>query len=621
VRGVNQPVRLGVWRGLRPGALWSRLLVAGVALLAIVGLSWPMIATKSGMNQDWPNHLWFLWQQSLYLKSNGYPSLFMTVGNNIFYPFFAFYGGTLYTLGGLLSLLLGNAPVKAYVLSYMAGFASAMGGFYWIARMAEVGRWRALAPGFVFISSSYLLTDVYARGAWPEFMAVCSMPLFAAAGLSVLRADRLRPGPALALALSTVVLFGSHNITMLWGVTFLVLISLTMLALVPGSRRLLSRAGVARLGAVMLPAVMVDAWFLLPAIAYGSRTVIGQTPTEGLLRATSILVNVSHLFTFSRASAVTNIHGIDNAPDFALSLPILAIAWVVAGAALTARRVRSSMMARIVWMMIAWGVIYGVVMTHVGLIEALPHPYTLVQFQYRLSSYVLLSLSGAMIAVLAIQAGAQRGDASLPRGAGGRSSVRLAASSRLLLVALVPVLAVAIEGAAVQVAAYPTSFPNRNVDFLPTNQPPASFFALGDYYDRSLAQVSNSPPLTMLAFPPSQVHHDRIELSYPAATEPRLVTTNLVGAPYLVSVHGASVAGRLGGAIVLRLPPAHPGSGVVTLSRSGRLPVVLGSAISLLGLVGLLASMAWAVAGSVRWRRRSASLVRGSASEAAGARG
>jgi len=108
---VNQPVRLGVWRGLRPGALWSRLLVAGVALLAIVGLSWPMIATKSGMNQDWPNHLWFLWQQSLYLKSNGYPSLFMTVGNNIFYPFFAFYGGTLYTLGGLLSLLLGNAPV------------------------------------------------------------------------------------------------------------------------------------------------------------------------------------------------------------------------------------------------------------------------------------------------------------------------------------------------------------------------------------------------------------------------------------------------------------------------------------------------------------------------------
>ena len=590
---------------IRAGPLRNRVTAAAVMLLVVVGLSWPMIATKSGMAQDWPNHLWFLWQQGLNIQRNGVPSLFLTMGNVIFYPFYAFYGGTLYTLGGLLSLALGDAPVKAYVLMYMAGFVAAMGGFYWMARMAGVGRWTAHAPGLVFVTSSYLITDVYARGAFPEFMAICSIPLLAAATLSVLSDDRLRPGPGLAVALTTVLLFGSHNITMLWGVTFLLLTTSTVLILVPASRRLLTRAGLLRLGVVMLPAVMVNSWFLLPAIAYGSRTVIGQTPTEGLLRATSILVNTHHLFTFSRTSAVHHIHGLNDAPDFALSLPILAIAWVLLGVVLAIKRTWGAMM-RVACIFIAWGVVFGVVMTHVQLIDGLPKLYTLVQFQYRLSAYVLLALSGAMIALLSLHTHTSQA----PRGSGSSPPGRLSALGRVLrgralLLALLPVLAVAAAGAAVQVAAYPTEFPDRNADFLPTNQPPASFFALGDYYDRTLPQVSNSPPLPMLPFPPASIHHDRVEVSYPAATEPTLVTTNLVGAPYLVSVRGARVAGRLGGAIVLRLPPPHPGSGTVTLSRSDRLPLVLGSVLSVLGLLGLLASLAWSIAGSVRGRRGS----------------
>jgi hypothetical protein len=596
VRALSDPVT-------SPGPVRNRLVAAGVILLVVIGLSWPMITTKSGMNQDWPNHLWLLWQQGLNIQRNGVPSLFLTVGNDIFYPFYAFYGGTLYALGGLLSLALGDAPVKAYVLTYMVGFASAMGGFYWLARMAGVGRWVAHAPGFVFVTSSYILTDAYARGAWPEFMAVCSIPLLVAAALAVLRDSRLRPAPTLALAFATVVLFGSHNITMLWGVTFLLLTTVTLLILVRPSRRLLTSAGLLRLCSVMAPAVMVDAWFLLPALAYSSRAAIGHGSADGLLRATSTLVSADHLFTFSRASAATSAEGFGYQPDFALGLPILAIAWVCVGAVLGIVRVRGTVMLRIAWILIAWGVVFGVVMTHVGLIEALPHPYTFVQFQYRISSYVLLALGGAMIAVLALCSGACQGTV----GPGSPSPQRFAARGRALLLALVPVLVVAAIGAAVQVAAYPTNFPDRNVDFVPTNQPPASFIPfIGNYFDVSLPQVVASSPLPMLVFPPRSIYHDRVELSYPAASEPTLVTTNLVGAPYLVSVRGAKVAGRLGGAVVLRLPAPHPGSGKVTLARSDRLPIVLGSALSVLGLLGLLASLVWSVASSVRARRRSA---------------
>src|SRR5271170_6673810 len=60
-------------------------LAALVTTLVAVALAWPMIATSAGMNQDWPNHLWYLWQQSLNIKRDGVPSLFVTQGARMFY--------------------------------------------------------------------------------------------------------------------------------------------------------------------------------------------------------------------------------------------------------------------------------------------------------------------------------------------------------------------------------------------------------------------------------------------------------------------------------------------------------------------------------------------------------
>jgi hypothetical protein len=580
------------------GRLRDRFMPAVVILLVVTGLSWPMIATKSGMNQDWPNHLWFLYHQSLNIRHNGFPSLFLTMSNDVFYPFYAFYGGTIYAIGGLLSLALGGAVVKAYVLMYMAGFASALGGFYWTARMAGVGRWLAHAPGFVFVTSSYILTDVYARGDWPEFLAICSIPLVVAAALSILHADRLRTGPTLALALATVVLFGSHGISLLWGSTWLLLTTITLLILVPASRRLVTSAGLLRVGIVMVSAAMVDGWFLLPTLAYHSHVAIGHGSTAPLLHDTSSIVGAHNLFTFSRATAVPRVP-FGNVPDFPVSLPILAIVWVCVGAVLGMARAPGADMLRTAWIFIAWGVIFGIVMTHVGLIEALPHSYTLVQFQYRLSSYVLLSLGAAMVAMLALL--------SAGRSSNTRADSTLSSDRRDLLLhasrlALVPVLAVAAIGAVIQVAAYPVVYPDRNFVFASSN-PPSSFFAFGDYFDISLRQLPTSPPLPTLVFPPQLLHHDRISLTYPAPVKATLYTTNLVAAPYLVSVHGASVVGRLGGAIVLRVPGGGPGLRVITLSRAERLPIVLGGVLSGLGLFGVLASLLWSVVNWLRVRR------------------
>ena len=142
-----------VWTAARSGPLRMAVFAPALVVFAtVIGLSWPMLTTESGMAQDWPNHLWFLWQQGLNIERDGIPSLYLAKGATIFYPFFAFYGGTLYAIGGIFSAALGGAPVKVYVLFYMLGFAAAMGGFYWIARAAGVGRWLALVPGFIFVT-------------------------------------------------------------------------------------------------------------------------------------------------------------------------------------------------------------------------------------------------------------------------------------------------------------------------------------------------------------------------------------------------------------------------------------------------------------------------------------
>jgi hypothetical protein len=562
-------------------------LVAGVIVLIAVALSWPMLTTSSGFSQDWPNHLWFLWQQALNIERDGLPSLFVTQGSSIFYPFYAFYGGTLYALGGLLSVVLGGAPVKAYVLTYVIGFCAALGAFYWLARAARVSRGLALVPGVVFVTSSYVLTDVYARGAWPEFIAVCSIPVVAASGLSILREQRLRPVPAAVLALATVVLFGSHNITMLYGVTFLSLVGLTALATVPASRSLVTRRGVLRVAVVVVPAIMVDAWFLIPALSYGSRTVAGHGENLALLRATSELVDAKRLFTFSRASSTNGTSAAPGAPDFALSLPLLAIAWTVVAALVCRVRERGSPMLRLTWILIAWGVVFALLMTHLGLIEALPKPYQFVQFQYRIETYVLLALSGAMIGPLSVLSSGGR-----PRG--GR---------RILLLGLIPVLVLAVEGAVVQIAAYPAQVPDRNVVFAASQQPPTTMYSMNDYYDESLPVVP-APPVT-LYFPPPAISGDHITLPYPPSLGGALVESNLLAAPYLVSVNGAKVVGRTpDGRMVMRLSSPRGAGGSVTLSRSDRVPVVLGRWVSLLGLVLLVATLVALSVGALLRRRR-----------------
>ena len=187
----------------------------------------------------------------------------------MFYPLFAFYGGTLFALTGALAVILGGSTILAFDVVTVAAIAAAYGGLFWLARQLGVQGVLAHAPAIVFVTSAYYVTDLYGRGAWAEFMAVSALPLVLAASLRLVR-GRWRVGPVVCLVAATVVFSGSHNITLLWGST-LAVVALVLYWLLSGRsrelpwRRMLAVAGLIALG------VGLNGWFLLPDVQLRTR--------------------------------------------------------------------------------------------------------------------------------------------------------------------------------------------------------------------------------------------------------------------------------------------------------------------------------------------------------------
>jgi hypothetical protein len=559
--------------------------VLAAAVLVLGALTWPLLFTYSGFAGDWEHHLWLVWHQSLSIQSGHFPSLFLNSSYSVFYPLYAFYGGTLFAVAGTLSLALGHAPVQAYVLICIVDFAAALGGWYWLGRMAGVGRWPAMAPGLVFVTSAYYITLVYVRGDWPEFTGVSMIPLMVASGVSVLRAERLRPGAAFALAASSVLFFGSHNITILLGLTTLALTGLALVVCVPDARGLLSRRGAIRLSGVVVPAALVSAWYLLPALAYDSRTRIASEyrHAQGTIRVTAGLVSLGHLLSFSRGSALPTA----SPYPFALSLPVLAIAWVLVGVLILPRGSRNRTWTRLLMVCCGMALLTAVVMTHVGLLLALPRPYTATQFSYRLETYVLLELCAAMLAALVLARGGSR-------------------RVRPWTWIAIPVCIVSLLGAIQQIRAYP--YPGQ--DRYEALESYGEIAALNDedYQDVS-APVIAARGLSTVDIPFESVHDDRV--SFSTHLRPgTLVATNIGAGSYLVHVTGAKAVGvdsqtgdmvlqvgsgagaddgRGGGAGERRSGEAAASTGstpeeTITVSTGGSLPIVLGRVLTLVGL-------------------------------------
>jgi hypothetical protein len=542
------------WAPTVAGILGTTVLVALLARPALAGPWRP---------QDWYEHAWYVWHQESSIRANGFPSLFVHNTSAVFNPHYAFYGGTLYALAGALALVLGSAKA-AFAVFWIAAVVSACGGWYWLARMAGVGPWMANIPGVLFITSPYYLNMIYGTGAWAELIAVSTIPLLVASAVSILRDDRLRLWPALAFAATAVLFAGSHNITLLWGSTVLLIVSGAILIVAPSARQIVTRRGAVRVLGLLVPALLMNAWFLLPDIAYQSMTLVASIPASANLRAAAPLVESRHLFSLERSALPPRF--------FVLALPVVAMAWVAAGMVVARLNWRTTWY-RVVLVLV--GAIAGltVLMTNVSLILALPEPFPALQFGYRLEAYILLCLSAAAIGLLRLVSQAER----------GRAIWQLAA---------IPVVLLAV------VQAMGQTRPNHVPSYIAGDAKDVRPYHTDLPWVSELDYASARPPLSpvprldaMLAFSPSAERGDHASVTVGAVPGDR-VPTNFAGMPELVRVDGARIVGRhvSGRAVMQIAQDATPGAATVTIRAASPWPVALGRVLSVLGLLGLLAN-------------------------------
>ncbi len=550
---------------------WSAPLLTTVGGLAIAGLVigicvWPLIAERKFLLGDWFQHMWYVWHQETSLRLHHLPSLYAQDTSGVFDPHFAFYAGTLYAITAAAALVVGHEA--AFIGSWIVTLAIAYGAWYWLARQAGLGPWASHAPGILFVTSTWCLTSIYALASWPQTVAFAALVLILAAAFSILRTDQLRPLPALALAIGVVLYTGSHNLTLVWGTTVVIVVGAAAFALIAPLRALVTRRGVLRLAAIAIPAALVNAWWLVPAAAYQSHTVIGSDAEQAhfLLRTGMELVSPEHALTFTRTRADPLV------PRFALQLPMLAIVWTAIGAILVWSR-RSSPWFRTVVLMLVVIVVTWVLMTNSSLVIALPHPYDMLQAGYRMQAYIQLALAGAVIGLLVLMA----------RG----TSRQRAWSWALLAVVIVSVvqaraqihepLTPPLKGPLAKASPY---------DNINRNQPGTM-----DYVDVRVPQYTPDRQFTRVQFSRSDAERtDRAEATVDAQPG-EYVWTNLKATPELVSVAGARFVARdPGGNAFLEIAPdATPGAARIVVTTAHPWPVMLGRLLTLLGVLGLAA--------------------------------
>jgi hypothetical protein len=568
-----------------------------IATLAILLIASPLLFTSDGFAPDFTNELWLASVQQHVISAHLHPTLFLhTTRLGVFYPIFAFYGGTAFALTGALAVVLGGSTTLAFEAMVLAAMVAAYGGLFWLARQLGVKGVMAHAPAIVFVTSAYYISVLYGKGAWAEFLAVSMLPLVLAASLRLVR-GRWRVWPVAGLVAASTVLSGTHNVTLLWGST-VAIVALAVYWLLSGRsrelpwRRILAVAGLIALG------VGLNGWFLLPDLSYARHTNISSTvvPYSATNRYNTF-AEIFDPFRMQPSGAAM--------PGLYVQAPVLALIWGLLAAPLSWRY--RGLRAGVATALIVLGGLLVLIMSS-GAWSSLPNLFQRAQFPHRLQTYVAFACAGlVLLGALALTRRAQSGRAT-------RLDRAFALGLGLAVAFGVGVCTWQLWAATTHIAEGDFSSYAKRGDALrggPTVVP-KSWNAGTDYGDSSLPGIAAAAG--QFSFLPEAVKNDRLAgpVSLPGGLAP--FTTNIAGGPYLVHVgEGARVVGRTysqegcatgcweGGYLVLKR--TTDGSQPVNVEVSSRLsaPVVLGR-IATAASAALL--LALAVGAVIRRRRR-----------------
>jgi hypothetical protein len=579
---------------LQRTAIWIPATVIGLLML-------PLAVTSRTYGDDWTLHLWLVRQQEMNIKANGRPGLFLSARPlGAFYPIFAFVGSGLYTVVGYLALALGDRPIVAYKLLYLAALCLAYGGMTWLSWLVGLRRWRSQMPGLVFVTGAYFVTNMFARGDLAELMAVAAIPFLIAAVTAVTTSSRLKAQHLLGVVLAVFVLSGSHNITLLYGTIFLALLALV--ALGAFGRSGLSRLPWRRLPALVLAAAIgvgLNAWYLLTDPKYGLETDVAKLNRQVALRAIDPWRLLLDPLRPSGPSYIASAHYVR------VSLPWLFAVWALAVAALAWPRIDRAGRLLIV-LLTGLATLYVYLLTSSTPWRSFPHVLYNLQFLMRLDSYVLLATALLLMVVLVWQ---------------GRAN---AGTQRATSAALAVIAVFTVGVATWQAWAVPSTYHQRNhhgrfelpapsnlADLVVADKfvRPPSWYEGGGF--RVVTGTVVDPGFTHdMTVPESAVRGSTFKGRVDVRIGPLPFRTNIAAGPPLVSITGITPIGITpSGFVVAKRTKGTPQTGPVevTIRQASTGLLRTGAVISMLSLGALAALVAWTAA-ALLWPRLTANL-------------
>ena len=453
----------------------------------------------------------------------------------------------------------------------MLAIAGAYVGTLWLGLQFGLRGWLAHAPALTLVTSAYYITDLYGRGAWPEFIAVSSIAPLAASGVYLTRAPAWRPWPVLVFVVSAVIFTGSHNITLLWGTTIAV-VTLLVVWLVLGRPRRLPYRRLAMVAGLGITATLVNSWYLLNDVAHSSDVEIyADASGKFVANATSVFDTPAVLL-----NPLRHVPAASTTPALYVQAPVWFLTWGLLAGILLRGRSASRALRR------AWTGATALVALLLGMIllkpfwEHVPNPWLQIQFPLRLNSYLVYAIAGlVLVGALALQRVARNGPrrAILP-----------------LRLALAAVMAISL-GLCVwqQWHPQPVALKNRSEALKSANVLPPGWYDPGSFLD-GRAPVVPVPPGRNLTIPPSQVKGDHFAAVMNVPPGPQPIQTNIGAGNYLVRIAGLEWLGRsVGGDAVVRRP--HGGSGPlrVAVETAHSRAIELGRLLSILAILAILA--------------------------------
>ncbi len=245
---------------------WLRYALHAAIILVPCSMLLPL---HGAYYSDWYNHLWLISYNAQHLKAHGSIPITFNAHPDLGMPFPLFYGFLFFPALGAVSTMLGpDLTIRLFVVALLAGQ-------YLLTRstVKRLGAGSSFATVFAWIAlwAIYPLTNLYNRNALPEFFAVGLLTCAVLSWFQVLlaTASRERLISALRFGFFVCLAMGTHPITGLCSIPFLTVLVGASLAQTPKPKEVLSCLA----PPILLTFTVLSAWLFI-VTKFNADTVI-----------------------------------------------------------------------------------------------------------------------------------------------------------------------------------------------------------------------------------------------------------------------------------------------------------------------------------------------------------